>query len=257
MKLVGKHLMNWAGEKLAVTHSVRSLIFDGYDDKILDLLKRLNLKQFDIPFEKFGWFVDRNGSSSYDGRFHMYTGEDSISNLGLLQLWNHQDRTAAYPGECGRIQGTTAELWPPEMDHLKPLTMFIGDVCRSLTLKYVGEGEKFRVKAQRYSADDSVLDNGVKYKEAACYCTADAQHCPDLAPGVMNVSTCKFGAPAFLSFPHFYLADDSYTEKVDGMQPNETEHQFNMMIVRDLGIPLDVSAGMQINLLMDQYFNDG
>lgn len=257
MKIVGEQLMNWAGEKLAVTHTVRELIFDGYDDKILDVLRRLNLKSFDIPFDRFGWFVDRNGSSSYDGRFHMRTGEDDIKNLGLLQLWNLQGRTAAYPGDCGLVRGTTGELWPPESDAQKTLTMFIGDVCRSLQLKYDGEGEKFGVRAQRFRADESVLDNGRRYEEAACYCTADAQTCPDLAPGVMNVSTCKFGAPAFLSFPHFYLADESYREQVEGMVPDEALHSFYMLLVRSLGVPMEVRAGIQINLMMDEYFTMG
>ena len=28
-----------------------------------------------IPFDRFGWFYDRNGSESYDGLFEMFTGE--------------------------------------------------------------------------------------------------------------------------------------------------------------------------------------
>lgn len=257
MKIVGEQLMNWAGEHLTITRTVRELVFDGYDDKILDVLRRLNLKKFEIPFDRFGWFVDRNGSSSYDGRFHMYTGEDDIKNLGLLQLWNGQSEDAAYPGECGKIQGTTGELWPPETDRTKSLQMFVGDVCRAIKLKYEGEAVKYNVKVQRYVADESVLDNGDKYPEAACYCTADAASCPDLAPGAMNVSACKFGAPAFLSFPHFYLGDESYRNQVEGMEPNETMHSFYMLLQRSLGIPMEVRAGMQINLLMDEYFNMG
>ena len=31
-----------------------------------------------IPFDRFGWFYDRNGSESYDGLFEMFTGEDDI-----------------------------------------------------------------------------------------------------------------------------------------------------------------------------------
>lgn len=124
-------------------------------------------------------------------------------------------------------------------------------------LQYEGETDKFDVHVQRYVADESVLDNGVKYPEAACYCTGEAGTCPDLAPGAMNVSSCKFGAPAFLSFPHFYLGDESYRSHIDGMTPNAAEHQFYMLIQRSLGIPMEVRAGMQINLLMDEYFTMG
>lgn len=228
MKVIGETLLKWGKAHLTVTHTVRNLIFDGYDDPILDFVRRLNLKQFVIPFEKFGWFVERNGSSSYDGRFHMHTGVDDIKSLGELLLWNLQNRTSAFPGDCGAIRGTTGELWPPEEDKTKPLTMFIGDVCRTIQLKYEREASKFDMTAQRYVADESVLDNGVKFPEAACYCTAQSASCPDLAPGALNISQCKFGAPAFLSFPHFYLGDESYREQIDGMAPDADKHQFYM-----------------------------
>jgi len=35
----------------------------------------------------------------------------------------------------------------------------------------------------------------------------------------------RWGAPAFISFPHFFHADPSYRESVVGMQPNESKHQ--------------------------------
>lgn len=40
-----------------VTKTVRELVFDGYDDKMLDLVEKLNIS-INIPFKKFGWFVD-------------------------------------------------------------------------------------------------------------------------------------------------------------------------------------------------------
>lgn len=256
MRIVGDELMNWAGEHLLVTKTVRELIFEGYDDKILDVLRRLKLKKFEIPFDRFGWFVDRNGSSSYDGRFHMNTGTDDIGQLGMLQLWNFAGHTA-YAGDCGLVQGTTGELWPPVSDKQRPLEMFVGDVCRKIKLRYDSEGEKFSVKAQKYVMDESVLDNGWHYPEAACYCTANAAECPDLLPGALNVSACKFGAPAFLSLPHFYMGDESYRAKINGMQPNAEKHSFYMLLERSLGIPLEVRGGMQINLLIDQYYDMG
>lgn len=255
MQIIGDALLDWDHAELTITKSIRELIFDGYDEKILQLMHKLHLKQFPIPFTKFGWFVDRNASSSYDGRFHMHTGEDDIKNLGLLQLWNYEDRTNSYSGDCSKVRGTTGELWPPETDTELPLEMFVTDICRSIKLRYQTEGSKFDIDAQKYRADEHFLDNGQKYEENKCFCTAD--HCPDLPSGVMNVSSCKFGAPAFLSFPHFYMADDSYRDAIDGMKPDETQHEFYLLMQRSLGIPLEVRAGLQINLLMEEYFPEG
>jgi hypothetical protein len=42
---------------------------------------------------------------------------------------------------------------------------------------------------------------------------------------VLNVSACRFGAPGFLSYPHFLDADPYFREKVNGMNPDRKKHQ--------------------------------
>lgn len=44
--------------------------------------------------------------------------------------------------------------------------------------------------------------------------------------GLFNVSSCRFGAPVFMSFPHFYNADPFYSQQVDGMKPDKNKHEF-------------------------------
>lgn len=44
--------------KLYVSKSVGDLLFDGYDDPLIDLAKKLNISAFNVPFKRFGWFVD-------------------------------------------------------------------------------------------------------------------------------------------------------------------------------------------------------
>lgn len=41
-----------------ITKTAGELMFDGYDDELLDLLQTLNVTAIDIPFKKFGWFVE-------------------------------------------------------------------------------------------------------------------------------------------------------------------------------------------------------
>jgi hypothetical protein len=43
-------------EPLFVTKTVGQLMFDGYEDELLNLTAALNVSEFHIPFEKFGWF---------------------------------------------------------------------------------------------------------------------------------------------------------------------------------------------------------
>lgn len=42
---------------LTVTKTVRELLFEGYEDLILDLVNKINDSTLPtIPFDKFGWF---------------------------------------------------------------------------------------------------------------------------------------------------------------------------------------------------------
>lgn len=54
----------------------------------------------------------------------------------------------------------------------------------------------------------------------ACYCD-EVRDNNCLPPGALNVSSCRFGAPAFVSQPHFYNMDPYYADKIKGLKPNE------------------------------------
>ncbi|XP_058819875.1 protein croquemort-like [Topomyia yanbarensis] len=237
------------GSLLWHSKTIRELLFDGFDDTLLDVLKTLN-QTVKIPFDKFGWFVDRNLSDTYDGTFTMKTGADSLENTGILTLWNGADHTGMYRGKCGEVKGTTGELWPVMHSNKTNVTIFASDVCRSLTLQYGEEVIIHDVEGAKYVGDEKVFDNGVKYPEAACWCNSRLDQCPDVKPGVFNASACKYGSPTFVSYPHFYLADQSYRDSIDGMSPNKTKHEFFIAIEPHTGIPLDVRAQLQINMLL-------
>lgn len=70
-----------------------------------------------------------------------------------------------------------------------------------------------------------MLDNGTLYPEAACFCNGGC-----VPAGVSNLTVCRYGAPAFASFPHFYLADSFFTDNVRGMRPDKEKHQFYLTL---------------------------
>ncbi|XP_053673751.1 protein croquemort-like [Anopheles nili] len=244
---------------------VREMIFDGYDDSLLtNLLVLLALippearPPIDLPpYDRFGWFFGRNESETYDGTFTIGTGKDNVQNTGVMRLWNGENATKYYRGECGRMRGTTGEVWPPfgRLRGTPPnVTVFAPDVCSSVTLQYFEEVERFGIDGFRWIGNDRVFDNGVHYEETACQCTAeDESSCPVLDNGAMDVSRCKFSAPATVSFPHFYLANDSYLTGVSGMNPNAEEHRFEMELEPYTGVPLGVKAQLQVNLDVREY----
>lgn len=247
--------------QLFLKKTARELIFDGYNDPILEFLKNMkhlipiNLPIPEIPFTKFGWFAERNNSADYDGRFTIFTGADDITKLGIMNLWNHEKKSPYYRGDCRNLKGTTGELWPPVKLN-EDISIFATDLCRSLTLTYNGELSKYGVTGGKWIGDDSVFDNGAKYPSQLCFCTSDEELCPDMPSGVGNMSDCRFGAPAFASFPHFYLADESFVNAVDGLAaPNKEDDEFYIALEPTTGIPIDVNAKLQINILLQPVSN--
>ena len=43
-------------EPLYVTKTVGELLFEGYEDELLNITAKLNVSQFSVPFDKFGYF---------------------------------------------------------------------------------------------------------------------------------------------------------------------------------------------------------
>lgn len=241
-----------------ITAPVREWLFDGFNEGILDWVQEL-IEEGELPpsleipteYDRFGWFLYRNGSSEYDGRFKMFTGKDDIKKLGVLKSWNDKEELGVMQGECDKIKGTTGELWPPfNTKRKEDATMFIPDVCRTMSLTYHSEIKKHDIKGWKWIGDDRMFDNGHKYPETACFCTAEEEECPEIKPGIFNTSQCQFGAPAFASFPHFYLADESYVEAVEGLSPNRTNHEMYVSLEPEIGLPLEIRARLQINLFL-------
>ena len=80
-------------------------------------------------------------------------------------------------------------------------------------------------------------------------CAKVNMHLPN---GLLNVSACKYDSPAYVSFPHFYLADPALLDQFhpdSDLNPNEEEHSAYLSLMPKQGIPLEVAIRMQINIL--------
>jgi len=240
-------LMREKERSLIVKKTVREWIFDGYEDELLNLLQKLNISALNIPFDRFGWFFARNGSASYDGNFTMFTGTDDIELLGIIDKWNGNQRTPFYNNYCADVNGTSGELWPPVAKY-KSVSIFSPDICSTIEITQTNNTPYTNgLMGKEFAATEKLFDNGTKYPSMGCFNGARI-----FPSGVRDVSKCKFGAPAFVSFPHFYLADPIYRTYIDGMNPNASKHQFVMSLEPTTGIPLDVKAQLQLNIYLER-----
>ncbi|XP_051170165.1 protein croquemort-like isoform X2 [Leptopilina boulardi] len=240
-------LMKAVKENVVITKSVSQLIFDGYEDKLLEIARKLNITT--LPYDKFGWFYGRNESDTYEGTYNIKTGKNSISEIGELVEWNYTNKTIYNNGKCSKIKGTVGDLWHPfTANESSRLSVFSSDICTSIDLVYGNTTELLGIYGTKFISHENIFDNGTNDPSRKCYCS-NVECQPS---GTLNVSLCKFGAPAFISLPHFYLADPSYGEKIEGMNPNKVLHETHVVLDPVMGVPMKVKAQLQLNLLVRQ-----
>lgn len=171
--------------------------------------------------------------------------------LGIAKTFNYyQTETGFYDKNCDKVRGSAGEFFPPGQTKDKPLTFYDGELCRYWDLYYTDELNVNGLTTYKYSATERSVDNGTKYKEYKCFSRGES-----VASGLMNVSACCYGAPGFLSLPHFYGADPTYLNYVDGMKPSKNDHEFYIVLEPITGIPVNVAARLQVNLHIQRYPN--
>ncbi len=122
------------------------------------------------------------------------------------------------------INGSFSEGWAPRRNR-STISLFISDLCRTVTLDYEGDVLNAGVSSYRFAGTQRVFANGSDpYPETGCFCSGGVCN----PSGVGNSSTCKYNLPMFVSFPHYYLADPYYANMVEGMTPKEDIHKFHI-----------------------------
>ncbi|XP_075224642.1 protein peste-like isoform X2 [Lycorma delicatula] len=230
-------------QDLAVTHSIKELLFEGYSDTLMTVGQSMP-GQNSSPYDKFGWFYGKNNSHS-DGIFNIISGEKNPQEVGVLKQWNYSNRTKFFSEKCSGVYGSSGDLFPRGLAREDTISFFSADVCRTLTLLYAKDDEVRGIPVYRYEVDPDLLDNGTKVAGNECYCNGEC-----VPSGLLNVTKCRYGVPAFMSFPHFLNADPIYTNQIDGMKPDPKKHTFYMSVEPNMGFPLEGAARIQVNLLI-------
>lgn len=208
-------------QKVTVTKTVGEFLFEGYEDDMVSLAKSLPfLAGEEIPFDRVGWFYKRNNSADLTGWFNVETGENDIKNIGLLRNWNFAKNNPAFEGNCGNIKGSAGDFFPPNQERGGSISIFSPDMCRDLPLDFETDVEIHGIKGYKFSGGARSVDNGEKYQDQLCFSPGEI-----VPSGTLNISSCRFGTPVFMSFPHYFEANPYYRNLVDGLEPNKQKHQ--------------------------------
>ena len=115
---------------------------------------------------------------------------------------------------------------------------------RSLGFKKKEELDHLGISAIKYQLDEESFANGTVCPENTCFGN-------NLRTGVQNVTQCKVKSPAFVSRPHFYLADPYYIEQFQyGLHPDPNLHESFFWLEPRSSIPIKVEMRLQLNILL-------
>lgn len=229
-----KKFVDWSfslyGQELTVTKTAGELLFDGYHDPMVALAYNVPSYLeflFDSinPFDRVGWFYGRNNTALLSG--NSTVGISAANrNLGSMIYHNFKNTTDAYTGKCSVVKGSTGEIHNQNLRRADPISIFIPDFCRDIPLDYEMDKEIAGVMGFKYVAGQRNFQNATENPANSCYYSENSDEAPS---GVFNPGSCLQDAPLYLSYPHFYTADPVYLNAVEGLQPNEANHQFYMV----------------------------
>ncbi|KAF7273084.1 hypothetical protein GWI33_014178 [Rhynchophorus ferrugineus] len=224
--------------RLYVRKTSKEILFDGYEDSILNLLSNIPLLKVQ---RKFGIFYGRNDTIDPNSIQSMHIKNDQ--NFGKQLTWNYKNRTNFYQGHCSDVRGSAGEFYPLNIKKSK-IVLYSSELCKYAELEFVREEIIKGVLGYRFTGDN-IFDNGTTRPENRCFCVDGC-----IPSGVLDVSACRQNSPTFLSFPHFHAADPYYTDMISGMKPNRSRHEFYIVIEPKSGIIMEISANMQMNMLL-------
>ncbi|XP_074026812.1 epithelial membrane protein isoform X2 [Leptinotarsa decemlineata] len=249
LRLAMASIMDILKIKPFVEVSVGQLLW-GYEDPLLKLAKDVVPKEQKLPYEEFGLMYKKNGTS--EDTLTIFTGSEDISKYGLIDKFNGKDNLTHYSSdECNSVMGSDGSIFPPHMTVNTTIHLFDKDLCRRLPLVFDKEVISSNdVPAYRFKPPKNVFGDLEENPDNACFCPQG----PPCAPsGFFNVSLCQYDSPVLLSFPHFYLANDSYRLALDGISPPDPEkHSLYMDIQPMMGTAMAAKVRVQINLAVSQ-----
>ncbi|EFA05669.1 scavenger receptor protein [Tribolium castaneum] len=193
----------------------------GYEDNLYALSKSYMKFQNQKPYEHFGLVSSNAGIR--DDVVTINTGASDINKIGLIESFNGEPALNFWStAECNDISAATdGTLFSPRLVRNKrPIQFYLKEMCRPLPLHFKEEVKILngKIPAYRYTLPENVFDTPERTPSNQCYCDLDLGECP--LQGVFNATPCTFGAPIFMSFPHFHNADPALKEGVTGLNPD-------------------------------------
>lgn len=116
----------------------------GYEDPLLKLAKDVVPKEQKLPYDEFGLFYGKNGTSN--DRVTMFTGVDDVTKYGIIDKYNGKSHLSGWLEErCNRINGSDGSIFPPHIEKHDTIHVYDKDLCRMMPLVFEKEVSNLKI----------------------------------------------------------------------------------------------------------------
>ncbi|NXK93013.1 CD36 protein, partial [Formicarius rufipectus] len=195
-----------------------------------------------------GVFYPYNGTT--DGLYRVYTGTEDITKTAIIESYKNRRNLSYWEGHCDMVNGTDGASFPPFVKKNQVLRFFSSDICRSIYGVFQGKRTVKGITLYRFAVPREAFASPAEVRDNYCFCTDQviSQNCT--LAGVLDISACKEKRPVYISLPHFLHASESILHGVEGLSPDEQEHETFLDIEPITGFTLQFAKRLQVNLLV-------
>lgn len=234
-----------------ITKPVGELLFHGYDEPFLAKLGEISKDPAHLQ-GKFGFFFPKN--NTHGGHYTINTGTHGMEDYQNIVTWKGESNVKYWKDDmwggntCNMINGTSGNQFPRPVSKKKPLRLYTAELCRSIFAVFQKEVTHGSLTLYRYVLPDYLLADS---QENRCYCVDDFT----CRSSMINVSPCRKGAPVVMSTPHFYQGSPEDLTYVEGLNPQEAEHETYLDIEPNTGVTFRAAKRIQLNIVLRRYSN--
>lgn len=192
---------------------------------------------------KFSLFGGKNGSIVPE-RMKVLRGTKNFKDVGRVLEWNGKPALDIWPEDhCNAFNGTDSTIFAPLFGPDDDIVSFGYEICRSISAHFRYHSKVKGVKTLHYTAD---LGDMSKNENEKCFCPT-----PDtcLTRNLYDMTKCV-GAPIIGSPPHFYDCEKNWLDLVDGLHPNQEDHEMAMDFEPMTATPLLAHKRLQFNMFI-------
>ncbi|XP_062346819.1 platelet glycoprotein 4 isoform X4 [Cinclus cinclus] len=189
-----------------------------------------------------------NGTS--DGPYTVYTGTEDIAQTAVIESYKNKRTLSYWEGHCDMVNGTDGASFPPFVKKDQVLRFFSSDICRSIYGVFYGKQVVKGITLYRFVVPREAFASPAEVGDNYCFCTDTEISKNCTVAGVLDISACKAKRPVYISLPHFLHASESVLQDVEGLSPNEKEHETYLDIEPVTGLTLRFAKRLQVNLLV-------